>query len=849
MFPPDTARMLKSLISRFKDRTSAPAGMPARDSVCENVSPGAPFHLGDSSEPVPRWPERGAAMIAATPESLLATQVVTIDKIRASSPLLPTEFTQLIVPVLHRYAAWVHLLPASESHHHYGPGGLLAHGLEVAMHAARMADGKAVGIELPPSDRARYAPRWKVASMLAGLLHDLGKPLVDVGATDLDRTMTWPAQAGPIYSWLQEHGLTHYQFYWRPGSRHERHKPVGTAVSREVIGPELLRWLSDEPTQAVVDLMMLSIAQGKTRGNLMSVIVSDADSMSVEADLRKLAEKSRATGQGALNSAASLVIAEIRSAVDDGTIPINKNGRPLWWTSEGLVGMYPAILDEVIPRLAAKKIQGIPSSRPELAKLLCETGFAEPATGTDEDGEEHQSHTWEMTMTVGHGDIQITPPALRVLKFAKPEFVLGALPLPPPHEALVKSPLLGNKEKDALAMGIKVLAEDGAGLPPPAAGQPAPQGAANQAPAADSPPAADPAQDAAAPDEGPVIESRRNRRDLANDRSVEQQRRRESREDARALNDQYSDLLEKIRKVGMEGEVVATVLERIQAGALLFGEDFCDTVDGLAVRFPSGLERTGLPPADILAPLAARNWLSVEAGSDRKVCDIDYPTGQRHKSIVFASLVGRAWSALKAEHEEVLTARPQLRKAPQSATAAENPPPPARDKPTQPAQRTQPRANPAQPERKPAAPPPQASGAATPPVQGKPQTTPPPPAPAPAQTDSGGRPRNKADITATKASDLTPKRVRFINEAACSMLHREKLWGACTGERLHAALVEFAKRNDIRLGLLPTALYDAEHGLLQGPAPDKAFVELGSVTIRSAYQVPEWITALMARSS
>ena len=846
--------MLKSLISRFKDRNSAPAGMPARNSVCENVSPGAPFHLGDSSEPVPRWPERGAAMIAATPESLLATQVVTIDKIRASSPLLPTEFTQLIVPVLHRYAAWVHLLPASESHHHYGPGGLLAHGLEVAMHAARMADGKAVGIELPPSDRARYAPRWKVASMLAGLLHDLGKPLVDVGATDLDRTMTWPAQAGPIYSWLQEHGLTHYQFYWRPGSRHERHKPVGTAVSREVIGPELLRWLSDEPTQAVVDLMMLSIAQGKTRGNLMSVIVSDADSMSVEADLRKLAEKSRATGQGALNSAASLVIAEIRSAVDDGTIPINKNGRPLWWTSEGLVGMYPAVLDEIIPRLAAKKIQGIPSSRPELAKLLCETGFAEPATGTDEDGEEHQSHTWEMTMTVGHGDIQITPPALRVLKFAKPEFVLGALPLPPPHEALVKSPLLGNKEKDALAMGIKVLAEAGEAPPPAAANESAekeaPKGATGAAET--TPPAASAASTdaAAAPEDGPVIESRRNRRDLANDRSVEQQRRRDSREDARALNDQYADLLEKIRKVGMEGEVVATVLERIQSGALLFGEDFCDTVDGLAVRFPSGLERTGLPPADILAPLAARNWLSVEAGSDRKVCDIDYPTGQRHKSIVFANLVGRAWGALKAEHEEVLTARPQLRKNPQAASEAKAP---EQEQPQQ--QPTQARPPvPAKQEREPSAPPPRQTQPSRPTqAQGKPQTTPPPAAPtqspAPAQAGNAGRPRNKADITATKASDLTPQRVRFINEAACSMLHREKLWGACTGERLHASLVEFAKRNDIRLGLLPTALYDAEHGLLQGPAPDKAFVELGSVTIRSAYQVPEWITALMARSS
>ena len=35
-------------------------------------------------------------MIAATPEALLATQAHTIERIRASSPLLPSEFEALI---------------------------------------------------------------------------------------------------------------------------------------------------------------------------------------------------------------------------------------------------------------------------------------------------------------------------------------------------------------------------------------------------------------------------------------------------------------------------------------------------------------------------------------------------------------------------------------------------------------------------------------------------------------------------------------------------------------------------------------------------------------------------------
>ena len=44
---------------------------------------------------------------------------------------LPDDLDQTIVaPVIARYVAFSHLLPASESHHHRGAGGLFRHGLE-----------------------------------------------------------------------------------------------------------------------------------------------------------------------------------------------------------------------------------------------------------------------------------------------------------------------------------------------------------------------------------------------------------------------------------------------------------------------------------------------------------------------------------------------------------------------------------------------------------------------------------------------------------------------------------------------------------------------------------------------
>ncbi len=42
-------------------------------------------------------------------------------------------FTNLVLKPLIEYIRWIHLLPASENHHHNGIGGLLSHSLEVAM--------------------------------------------------------------------------------------------------------------------------------------------------------------------------------------------------------------------------------------------------------------------------------------------------------------------------------------------------------------------------------------------------------------------------------------------------------------------------------------------------------------------------------------------------------------------------------------------------------------------------------------------------------------------------------------------------------------------------------------------
>ncbi|EFI7279635.1 conjugal transfer protein TraI, partial [Escherichia coli] len=75
-------------------------------------------------EEIPRYPPFAKGLPVAPLDKILATQAELIEKVRNSLGFTVDDFNRLVLPVIQRYAAFVHLLPASESHHHRGAGGL-----------------------------------------------------------------------------------------------------------------------------------------------------------------------------------------------------------------------------------------------------------------------------------------------------------------------------------------------------------------------------------------------------------------------------------------------------------------------------------------------------------------------------------------------------------------------------------------------------------------------------------------------------------------------------------------------------------------------------------------------------
>ncbi|MFA7098079.1 MAG: TraI domain-containing protein, partial [Gammaproteobacteria bacterium] len=135
------------------------------------------------------------------PEQLLETQRELLERIANTAIATPEIIERHYLPAIQRFASFAHLLPASQSHHHRGAGGLLRHSLEVGLWALQSADRVLLDAAKTPSRRREMEPRWQLAVFLAALCHDAGKPVTDLSVTDRDRAAIWKPIKEDLYAW------------------------------------------------------------------------------------------------------------------------------------------------------------------------------------------------------------------------------------------------------------------------------------------------------------------------------------------------------------------------------------------------------------------------------------------------------------------------------------------------------------------------------------------------------------------------------------------------------------------------------------------------------------------------
>lgn len=239
-----------------------------------------------------KYPPVAAGIPALEVEQIMGPHGETLAKIKHLVEH-EADWGQWYLPLIRRYATLVHLLPASEYHHHRGAGGLLAHGLEVGLYTLQQAREQLYGMKLEPKVRRLARPRWQYGCFVAGLCHDIGKPVTLLRATlapegqglaDWDEKV-WQPYAQDILAWCRQHGAERYwvAFKKRRAKDHER---AAALIWDRVITEADRRFLSEYDSDLLP--MVLATLQGEAAGDhTLGKLVQGADRRSVQGDLGK----------------------------------------------------------------------------------------------------------------------------------------------------------------------------------------------------------------------------------------------------------------------------------------------------------------------------------------------------------------------------------------------------------------------------------------------------------------------------------------------------------------------------------------------------------------------------------
>jgi hypothetical protein len=277
-----------------------------------------------------------------------------------TTALAPALVQAVLTPLLARWVALCWDLPASAAHHHSRPFGLLHHSLEVATYAlTAWTHSIAWWRKVPdPATRHRTQERWRLATALAGLLHDGGK-LFDVTVTLAPPAPAapsrWDPLAEPLLAWLVCHQHTGTlptpTVTWQPG-RGTQHTTAGALAAT------LLLTRADLVTLTMpVARELWAFLSGADPTNLFYPLIvrapdptaaPAADSQSVQTDL--------ATLPPAVPGLAARVLTTLAQCCQDGSLRVNQIPGQVFVQGEETLVVVPMALKVVTERLAAQGI-------------------------------------------------------------------------------------------------------------------------------------------------------------------------------------------------------------------------------------------------------------------------------------------------------------------------------------------------------------------------------------------------------------------------------------------------------------------------------------------------------------
>lgn len=319
---------------------------------------GAPSTPASDSPKGLTQPESASTLLATPRRQRL------LEHIWQRTSLSRQQFTALYLAPLERYAELVQQLPASESHHHAYPGGMLDHGLEIVAYALKLRQSYLLPTGTTPEDQVVQAEAWTAAIAYAALLHDIGKVAIDLHVEYADGGH-WHPWHGPL--------AQPYRFRYRQDREYRLHSAATGLLYRQVLDDKLLDWLSQYPLLWSA-LLYVMAGQYEHAGTLGELVIQ-ADRASVAQALggdpaRAMAAPKHALQRKLLEGLRYLLKEELK---------LNQPGASDGWlTQDALWLVSKTVSDELRAHLLAQGIDGIPANNTAVFNVLQDHGMLQP---------------------------------------------------------------------------------------------------------------------------------------------------------------------------------------------------------------------------------------------------------------------------------------------------------------------------------------------------------------------------------------------------------------------------------------------------------------------------------------
>lgn len=337
--------------------------------------PVTPDHLRlrEMEEDVPRYPPFMKGLPRKDPQAILKTQSELLRKLKDESRVTEEIFDEHYMGPITRFAEFVHLLPASQSHHHRGAGGLLRHSLEVGLSCLRSADYIILPVMLKQSWRKReIEPRWLLTAFLAGLFHDVGKPVTDVIIRDYTDSKRWIPSETSLWDWLIEEDVDTYFLEWQTG-RSKQHIALTGMMASELISKHTLAWISKEE-RSLMGWLLETFNGTPSSSNVLFDIVIKSDQESVEHDLKSMGVPMAGYDLGV--PVEGMLIDIMRTFIRSERWSVNEPGARVWRMGGCVYLVWPSAGQDIAREVIARDMPGVPRNADSILDMFMERSLA-----------------------------------------------------------------------------------------------------------------------------------------------------------------------------------------------------------------------------------------------------------------------------------------------------------------------------------------------------------------------------------------------------------------------------------------------------------------------------------------